>query len=36
MVNFLEQVERLDSQGKLMEIVWEYFLKCKKVYLIEV
>ena len=36
LVNFLEQIERLDHQGRMMDIVWDYFIKYKKVYLIEV
>lgn len=36
LVGLLEQVERVDPQGKLLTLVNEYFQKCIKTYLIEV
>lgn len=36
LINFLEQAERADSNGKLLETVKNYFYKCKKTYMLEV
>ena len=36
LINFLEQAERADSHGKLLETVRNYFNKCKKTYTLEV
>ena len=36
LVSFLEQVERIEPQGRMLRLVREYFIKCKRTYLIEV
>ena len=36
LVNILEQIERLDPQGQVFRMVWDYFMRCKKTYMIEV